>query len=339
MRTSSFSAAVVVTGAMLLCATALPASAGIIVSDAKIDNGKLTVTGTNSRASTVVTLDGKYNATSNATKAFTFNLVYHPADCIVELTEAGLLTPVRAVVANCGARGLNAKGAWSATATYAIDDVVTSLGSSWRAKTGNVGKPPTSYPAVWERLAAKGDQGTAGPTGSMGPAGATGADGPTGPAGPQGPAGAAGPQGPAGATGIVKITQVQPIFESAVTINAQTGQWTFVGPLVTVQVAGPGQRVTASVSTSINTVSGTGFFESDICYRWAGTASVAPFAVNRFHSVDAAMIRMAITETNSLGFGGPSSVDVGFCVRNSGPVAIQVSQAVHGWVMLTNFVN
>src|SRR5690242_6451130 len=112
MRTS-FGAAVVVAGAAILaCTTSLPAFAGIIVTDAKIASGKLTVTGTNSKASTVVTLDGKYNAMSSATKVFTFNLVYHPDDCVIELMEAGLVAPVRAVVANCGPRGVNPKGAW-----------------------------------------------------------------------------------------------------------------------------------------------------------------------------------------------------------------------------------
>lgn len=53
-------------------------------------------------------------------------------------------------------------------------------------------------PAYWTLIAAKGDQGEAGP---QGPAGADGAPGPAGADGAQGPAGADGAQGPAGPAG------------------------------------------------------------------------------------------------------------------------------------------
>jgi hypothetical protein len=338
MKTSfNAASAVIFTGAaMIACASSAPAFAGIIVSDAKIASGKLVVTGTNSKANTAVTLDGKFTVTSTLTKGFTFNLVYHPDDCVIELTESGSTTRVRAVVADCGPRGVNPKGAWDPTVTYVIDDLVTSLGSSWRAKTGNINKSPSGSPTVWEKFAAKGDQGQMGPTGTAGamgppgPAGATGADGPTGPQGPTGPAG---PEGPAGANAVAAIRQIAGFDESAITINPQQGGFTFVGPVVTIQNSY--LRVTVSASTSIRTASATGYFEPDICYRWPGTTSVNPFAVNRFYAVDVSTMRTAVTATNALGFFG-GSVDVGFCVRNSGPAAILVSQAVHGWVMVTN---
>jgi hypothetical protein len=157
------------------------ASAGdIAVTDAKIAGGMLVVTGTTAKAHTKLTLDGQFNATSNAAKTFSFNLVYLPAGCIVELTDAASAgTPTQAVIADCGPHGVNPMGAWSAATNYATDDLVTSLGSSWRAMKDNVNKSPSANPASWEKFAAKGD---------------TGATGQAGASGPQGPAGAAGPR-------------------------------------------------------------------------------------------------------------------------------------------------
>jgi hypothetical protein len=145
-----------------------------------------------------------FNVTSTASRAFTFSVVYYPSDCIVALQK---LTPpstlgaaVNAVVANCGARGLSPRGAWSATAQYLTDDLVTSGGSSWRAKRNNVNKPPVAG-TDWELFAQKGATGAPGAAGAQGPAGAAGAAGPQGPAGATGAAGSPGPEGPEGPQG------------------------------------------------------------------------------------------------------------------------------------------
>ena len=76
----------------------------LAVTNAKIEAGKLIVSGTTTSAGQQVTLDGQFNATSNASKVFTFNLTnYHPSTCIVKL-KAGAETKT-AVVANCGPEG------------------------------------------------------------------------------------------------------------------------------------------------------------------------------------------------------------------------------------------
>ncbi len=74
--------------------------------------------------------------------------------------------------------GINWRGAWSSSASYAIDDAVSFNGSSYIAIAANSNAEPDISPAAWNLLAAQG---------STGPQGATG---PTGPQGPQGPTGA-----------------------------------------------------------------------------------------------------------------------------------------------------
>jgi hypothetical protein len=332
---------------MLLCATALPASAGIIVTDAKIAGGKLTVTGTNSKASTAVTLDGKYTAMSSATRVFTFNLVYHPDDCLVELTEAGLVTPVRAVVANCGPRGLNAKGAWSPVASYALDDLVTSLGSSWRARGANLNKPPSSNPGYWEKLAAKGDQGTTGLTGAIGPvgpqgsAGATGPQGSTGPAGPQGapgsqgavgPQGATGPQGPSGVMATFSLTG-QPGTQS---IAPNSSVFVFVGPTVTVNI-GQADMIIASAGASLATSAlfGTADFGHSICYQVNGAGAINSLATSVYHVAQVGGLRTTFT-SSIRGDMSIGTYKVGFCVRNYGSNALDRVDTVNGWVMVVH---
>ncbi|WP_237154887.1 hypothetical protein [Oryzibacter oryziterrae] len=212
MRTSFIFAAGVFSSALLIAPLA---QAGVTITKSAISAGKLVVEGTSSTGSSI-TLDGKVTTAINAsTRKFAFSAVYLPKDCMVSLTLGSSKTVVsEAVVADCGPKGLDARGAWSSAVTYSADDVVTFGGSTWRAKPNsspNLNKNPSSQTAFWEQLAAKGDTGATGPrgntgaTGPQGPAGPTGpagADGAIGPAGPKGDTGAAGPQGPTGPQGL-----------------------------------------------------------------------------------------------------------------------------------------
>jgi hypothetical protein len=93
-------------------------------------------------------------------------------------------------------QGLNLTGAYSATHSYSIGDVVTYNGSSYASLlASNHGQAPDLSPANWMLLAAAGPAGPIGATGPQGPAGAAGAPGSQGSTGSQGPA------GPTGATG------------------------------------------------------------------------------------------------------------------------------------------
>jgi hypothetical protein len=108
-------------------------------------------------------------------------------------------------------------GAWSSATSYALNDLVERLGSTYFCiAAASLNEAPESNPLVWDLVAQKGDagdtgaqgpqglQGDTGPAGPQGPVGATGAQGaqgPQGPAGPQGETGATGAQGPQGPTG------------------------------------------------------------------------------------------------------------------------------------------
>ena len=174
-----------------MLALAPPASAADQItnlSKVAIETGNLVIVGKTRVAGQTVKLDNTVATTvSDANRNFTFQLVYLPTDCIVELKVGTVIK--EAAVADCGPKGVNPKGAWKSTNSYLTDDVVTFVGSSWRAKSDNKGKRPDANPTLWEQFAARGVKG------------ATGAEGPQGPTGPQGATGATGPQGPQGATG------------------------------------------------------------------------------------------------------------------------------------------
>jgi hypothetical protein len=126
---------------------------------------------------------------------------------------AAIETLRSAVLALQGAQaaGFNFRGAWSITAIYASNDVVTRNGSSYVAVTAVAGVDPGSDMAAggrWMLVAQKGQDGSAGTAGLTGPVGATGAAGVAGPAGmagAPGAPGAAGVPGPAGATGLTGL--------------------------------------------------------------------------------------------------------------------------------------
>lgn len=168
-----------------------------ILSKVSIETGKLIIVGKTRKPAAVVKLDGNVAAaTANATRDFSFSLIYLPLDCIVELRVGSFKKKV--VVANCGPKGVNPRGTWLSSVEYAIDDLVLFGGSTWRAKAASTGKQPNTNAALWEMFAAKG---VAGPQGPGGATGATGAQGPQGEKGDKGDTGATGAQGPQGSPG------------------------------------------------------------------------------------------------------------------------------------------
>ena len=103
-------------------------------------------------------------------------------------------------VAGTNGSGFDLRNAFDASASYAIDDVVTYNGSTYvaiAASTGPNNPTPNTNASVWSVMAQEGATGTPGAQGSARSTGATGAQGPTG---APGTAGATGPQGPAGAS-------------------------------------------------------------------------------------------------------------------------------------------
>jgi len=166
-------------------------AAGIVVTDAKIESGKLIVKGTTPSASQTVTLDGRFSTTSNTQSKFAFGIgigSYIPTDCIVDLSAPG--ATAKATIANCGPRGVTSRGIWSVGAKYTKDDLVTFSGRTWRAKSDNTGKQPDVNLALWEKLTVVGAIGPTGPPGAPGAKGPTGSKGPTGEQGQKGGKGA-----------------------------------------------------------------------------------------------------------------------------------------------------
>jgi hypothetical protein len=170
--------------------TALAQAADLTITEAKIAGGKLVITGATAAPNTWVRLDGQtardFNVRSGADGAFAFGVVYHPGDCIVGLQK--LISPsalgeaINALVADCGPAGVSPRGAWNSTTAYVANDLVTYLGSTWRARRGNTNTLPVSG-AVWEQFAAAGEPAATekevADAGSVSPA----ADTPIGPAG------------------------------------------------------------------------------------------------------------------------------------------------------------
>ena len=161
-------------------------AADLSVSDARIEAGKLVITGTSATPNMRVRLDGQsgagFNVTSTATGEFNFSLVYLPSDCIVTLQKLTLPStlgaPAHAVVSDCGPRGVSPRGAWGATSTYLTNDLVTYQGSTWRAKRESSNKAPVAG-VDWELFAAGGNAlGSGSEPDDVGIA-----DAPTGPAG------------------------------------------------------------------------------------------------------------------------------------------------------------
>ena len=97
--------------------------------------------------------------------------------------------------------GINYRGGWSASETYAAQDYVTYQGSGYICAEASTGSDVPGESDHWQVLAMKGAQGDQGIQGIQGPAGPQGPVGPKGDVGPAGPQGVQGEQGPAGVQG------------------------------------------------------------------------------------------------------------------------------------------
>jgi hypothetical protein len=106
-------------------------------------------------------------------------------------------------VAGTNGSGFDFRNAFDASASYAIDDVVTYNGSTYVAIAASAGPnnpTPNTNASAWSVMAQEGATGASGASGAQGSTGSTGATGAQGPTGAPGTAGATGPQGPAGAS-------------------------------------------------------------------------------------------------------------------------------------------
>ncbi len=144
--------------------------AGLTVTTAALDAGRLAIAGTAKTPRLAITIKGTtFRTVADAKGAFAFAVDLQPADCRVVLTSAAGQLGLQ--VANCGLKGAT-------------------------GKTGPAGAAGLKGPT-----GPKGRIGATGPAGDAGPAGETGDKGPTGAQGPIGDKGPTGPDGPAGPKG------------------------------------------------------------------------------------------------------------------------------------------
>ena len=354
MRTSRMTLAALATAAGLAAALA-PASAAITITKAEIAAGRLVVTGSRTGTAPNIVLDDQFS-TAVAGGNFAFSLPYLPPDCVVDLKgSGGTAGTATAVIANCGPRGLNAKGAWSNVANYTSDDVTTSGGSSYRAKRANLNKPPASNAADWEVLAKKGAAGIQGATGgdgavgAQGLAGVDGADGATGPAGPQGVAGNDGtagpqgdpgsidPQGPTGVTGAQGPTGIVGVltFNGAIsTVAGSSIEYVFTGATATVSLLA-GQKMTANAAVPLGTSSLISTGKLGVCYQ-LGAASLINFGGAPAVSIQIGTERTSFAATGSISGLAAGNYKIGACFDSDSTIALDNNGAVNGWAMVHN---
>ncbi len=155
-------------------AMAMAAGPDVLVTDAKIEAGKLVITGKTAVAGTRVRLDGRsqadFNAVSGRDRAFRFDLVYLPKDCIVSLQKvqgSQLGTATDALIANCSPSAITPRGAWNEKTSYEGLDLVSHDDASWLAIRDRAkGVPGKS--GDWQLFAGRGADGKPGSTGPDG---------------------------------------------------------------------------------------------------------------------------------------------------------------------------
>jgi hypothetical protein len=130
---------------------ATSAQAGFRISDARISNGSLVISGRTDHPKQKVVIDGKSEIISGSNRRFVWTGSYFPADCTVRVQVDAESRDV--VIASCGPKG----------------------------DQGESGPAGPAGP--------QGRQGEPGPPGPAGPRGLTGPVGPKGDVGPAGPKG------------------------------------------------------------------------------------------------------------------------------------------------------
>jgi hypothetical protein len=328
----------VLAGALAIATLAWNAPAGatgLTVSDAKIEDGKLIVTGTTPRGTQQVKLDSLFTQTSTPAKVFTFRLDdYYPSACVVTLTAGA--AKANAVVANC-APGVSPQGIWRASRNYLLDDLVQFHGTTWRALRANTNKPPAGSASYWQVFAAKGEKGPAGPQGPSGPKGNAGPQGLTGPRGATGPAGATGPQGPQGAQGqqgpSSVVTTVPFYGVEGVGGPFRLATFTMVLPHTQSITLTATQRLTASVSVPATALADARLYYV-LCYQRDG--GDLTYFHDAYQEVDVLSLKLSVVATSATAVPGiAGTYVVGLCVRTDDFTDYYFGN-MNGWVMMTN---
>ncbi|MBZ5732891.1 hypothetical protein K8Z61_00115 [Nocardioides sp. TRM66260-LWL] len=195
--------------------------------------------------------------------------------------------------------GYRFRGAWSASTSYAAQDVVTQDGGSYVARRASRGVAPTDA-GTWGVLAA---------------AGATGPAGPAGPAGSGGPVSADRFEGPIDA------------------IPGGSSDYVFAGGTVQL-VVGTGQRVVASGTAVLGVSGGASSVRAvvSICGRQVGRSRLVDLSGVQGLTVPidkGTLVPISATSTPSAGI-----YDVGLCVANGSATTLNANGSSLGWAMV-----
>jgi hypothetical protein len=142
-----------------------------------------------------------------------------------------------------------------------------------------------------------------------------------------------GPQGPSG------VVATSTFSGSIGAISAGATQFVFAGPTVNVTTTAS-QEITGAVQAPLGTTStsGTASFGYDLCYRAANTANtLINFAGsnNSVGEINETAGRLSFTAAASV-IPGAGTWEVGYCVINSGSVALDDNDKANGWIVITN---
>jgi hypothetical protein len=211
-----------------------------------------------------------------------------------------------------GPPGLNWMGDWDLVTHYEVDDAVQFDGTAYIATAANDGEQPDTSRS-WSLLAAEGEQGEQGVQGPMGP------------------------QGPPGASGVT-------VYPFAGFISSIPGQSpiTFAGPTVSVTLTS-GQTMTGAAEGPVGFAHGTPIqhLYYGLCYQVGSNYPVwfVDFAmksetffgggVDQFHEEQHVLSAAGAVAP------GAETYKVGFCIQNTGSVALTLNDSVNGWVMVT----
>jgi hypothetical protein len=97
-----------------------------------------------------------------------------------------------------------------------------------------------------------------------------------------------------------------------------------------------GQRVTGSAVAVLGTASGTATSVGiGLCHQATG-GPIAAFEPANYTVVASISQRAIFPAASTIGDLPAGSYQVGFCVRNVSPTALNSNDSVNGWVMVTN---
>jgi hypothetical protein len=144
-----------------------------------------------------------------------------------------------------------------------------------------------------------------------------------------------GPQGPQGTSGVVATST---FTGSIATISSGATEFGFAGPTVNVTTTAS-QRITGAAQAPLGTsTAGAASFSYDLCYRAAATSDPLTNFTGANYSdgqVSDTAGRLSFTAATSV-VPGAGTWEVGYCVLNSGTIALDNNDVVNGWVVVTN---